>query len=55
MIISRTPFRVSFFGGLWGSNVYKSDREQALAKAAVAQMGECDVIPTRQFGHVPSQ
>jgi diguanylate cyclase len=26
--------------------VYKSDREQALAKAAVAQMGECEVIPT---------
>ena len=29
-----------------GIDVYKPDREQALAKAAVAQMGECDVVPT---------
>jgi diguanylate cyclase len=29
-----------------GINVYKPDREQALAKAAVAQMGECDIVPT---------
>ncbi len=27
-------------------NVYKSDREQSLAKTAVAQMGECNVVPT---------
>jgi diguanylate cyclase len=26
--------------------VYKSDREQTLAKTAVAQMGECEVMPT---------
>jgi diguanylate cyclase len=29
-----------------GIKVYKSDREQVLAKQAVAQMGECHVVPT---------
>jgi hypothetical protein len=29
-----------------GVIVFKSDREQALAKTAVALMGECSVIPT---------
>jgi len=29
-----------------GVIVFKSDREQALAKTAVALMGECDVVPT---------
>jgi diguanylate cyclase len=34
------------FCGQWGPKLYKSDREQALAKTAVALMGECDVVPT---------